>query len=77
MAEHTQTQKKKMKNENEKKVIKGSIISSVGGLFTVIGITSLSMDSSAIIYLSFTILGFILAAYGFFIMLKAQNIVKK
>ena len=53
---------------------KGSLISSVGGLFTIIGMTLLTMESSAIWYLSFTILGVVFAAYGVFVMFKAGKI---
>ena len=55
---------------DKKKENKGSLISSIGGLFTIIGITLLAMKSSAILYLSCTIIGLILAAYGVFLMLK-------
>ena len=54
----------------KKKENNGSLFSSIGGLFTIIGITLLAMKSSAILYLSFTIIGLILAAYGVFLMLK-------
>ncbi|NAS29919.1 hypothetical protein GTQ40_02945 [Flavobacteriaceae bacterium R38] len=59
---------------DKKKENKGSIISSIGGLFTTIGMVLLAMKSSAILYLSCTIIGVILAAYGVFIMLKAGRI---
>jgi hypothetical protein len=55
---------------NKKKENSGSLISSIGGLFTIIGMTLLAMKSSAILYLSCTIIGLILAAYGVFLMLK-------
>jgi hypothetical protein len=54
----------------KKKENNGSLISSIGGLFTIIGMTLLAMKSSIILYLSCTIIGLILAAYGVFIMLK-------
>jgi|TARA_B110000967_G_scaffold159060_1_gene164601 hypothetical protein len=54
----------------KKKENNGSLFSSIGGLFTIIGITLLAMKSSAILYLSCTIIGLILAAYGVFLMLK-------
>ncbi|QCX39557.1 hypothetical protein FF125_14320 [Aureibaculum algae] len=59
---------------DKKKENKGSLISSIGGLFTIIGMTLLTLKSSAIFYLSFTILGVVLAAYGVFVMLKAGQI---
>ena len=62
---------------DKKKENKGSLISSVGGLFTIIGMTLLAMKSSAILYLSCTIIGVILAAYGVFIMLKAGQLKKE
>ena len=55
---------------NKKKENNGSLISSIGGLFTIIGMTLLAMKTSAILYLSCTIIGLILAAYGVFLMLK-------
>ena len=55
---------------DKKKENSGSLISSIGGLFTMIGMTLLAMKSSAILYLSCTIIGLILAAYGVFLMLK-------
>ena len=55
---------------DKKKENNGSLISSIGGLFTIIGMTLLAMKSSAILYLSCTIIGLILAAYGVFLMLK-------
>ena len=55
---------------DKKKENKGSLISSIGGFFTIIGMTLLAMKSSAILYLSCTIIGLILAAYGVFLMLK-------
>ena len=54
----------------KKKENNGSLFSSIGGLFTIIGITLLAMKSSAILYLSCTIIGLILAGYGVFLMLK-------
>ena len=54
----------------KKKENNGSLFSSIGGLFTIIGITLLAMKSSAILYLSCTIIGLILATYGVFLMLK-------
>jgi hypothetical protein len=55
---------------DKKKANKGSLISSIGGFFTIIGMTLLAMKTSAILYLSCTIIGLILAAYGVFLMLK-------
>jgi hypothetical protein len=55
---------------DKKKGNNGSLISSIGGLFTIIGMTLLTMKSSAILYLSCTIIGLFLAAYGVFLMLK-------
>jgi hypothetical protein len=55
---------------NKKKENRGSLMSSIGGLFTIIGMTLLAMKSPAILYLSCTIIGLILAAYGVFLMLK-------
>ena len=55
---------------DKKKENNGSLISSIGVLFTIIGMTLLAMKSSAILYLSCTIIGLILAAYGVFLMLK-------
>ena len=57
----------------KKKENNGSLFSSIGGLFTIIGITLLAMKSSAILYLSCTIIGLILAAYGVFLMLKKMD----
>lgn len=59
---------------NKKRENKGSFISSVGGLFTIIGMTLLTIQSSAIWYLSFTVLGVIITAYGVFVMFKAGRI---
>ena len=61
---------------DKKKENNGSLISSIGVLFTIIGMTLLAMKSSAILYLSFTIIGAILAAYGVFIILKAGQLKK-
>jgi hypothetical protein len=61
---------------DKKKENKGSLISSIGGCFTIIGMTLLAIKSSAILYLSFTIIGVILAAYGVFIILKAGQLKK-
>jgi hypothetical protein len=61
---------------DKKKENKGSLISSIGGFFTIIGMTLLVIKSSAILYLSFTIIGVILAAYGVFIILKAGQLKK-
>jgi hypothetical protein len=61
---------------DKKKENKGSLISSIGGLFTIIGMTFLAMKTSVILYLSCTIIGVILAAYGVFIMLKAGQLEK-
>ncbi|WP_339341498.1 hypothetical protein [uncultured Polaribacter sp.] len=55
---------------DKKKENNGSLISSIGVLFTIIGMTLLAMKTSAILYLSCTIIGLILAAYGVFLMLK-------
>jgi len=55
---------------DKKKENNGSLISSIGGLFTIIGMTLLAMKSSAILYLFCVIIGLILAAYGVFLMLK-------
>ena len=62
---------------DKKKENKGSLISSIGGLFAIIGMTLLAMKTSVILYLSFTIMGVILAAYGVFIMLKAGELKNK
>jgi hypothetical protein len=61
---------------DKKKANKGSLISSIGGLFTIIGMTLLAMKTSVILYLSCTIIGVILAACGVFIMLKAGQLEK-
>ena len=58
---------------DKKKENEGSLIWSIGELFTIIGMTLLAMKSSAILYLSCTIIGLILAAYGVFLMLKKQD----
>ena len=55
---------------DKKKENNGSLISSIGVLFTIIGMTLLAMKTSAILYLSCTIIDLILAAYGVFLMLK-------
>jgi hypothetical protein len=55
---------------DKKKENNGSLISSIGVLFTIIGMTLLAIKTSAILYLSCTIIGLILAAYGVFLMLK-------
>ncbi|TVZ56232.1 hypothetical protein OD91_1512 [Lutibacter sp. Hel_I_33_5] len=62
---------------DKKKENRGSLISSIGGLFTIIGMTLLAMKSSVILYLSCTIIGVILAAYGVFVMLKAGQLKKE
>lgn len=59
------------------KVNKGSLISSLGGLSTIIGMTLLSMDSNKVAYLSFTLLGVVLGAYGLFVMVKFRKEEKK
>ena len=56
------------KNEN-----KGSLISSVGGLFIIIGIVSMTMKSSNLIIFSCLIIGIILAAYGIIVMGKSKK----
>ena len=56
-----------------KKENNGSLISSIGGLFTVIGMTLFALKTSTILYLPCTIIGLILATYGVFIMLKALD----
>ena len=61
---------------NKKKENNGSLISSIGGLFTIIGMTLLAMKSSAILYLSCAIVGVILAAYGVFVILRAGQLKK-
>ena len=61
---------------NKKKENNGSLISSIGVLFTIIGMTLLAIKSSAILYLSFTIVGVILAAYGVLVILKAGQLKK-
>ena len=61
---------------NKKKENNGSFISSIGGLFTIIGMTLLAMKSSAILYLSCAIVGVILAAYGVFVILRARQLKK-
>ena len=58
---------------NKKRENSGSLISSIGGLFTIIGMILLAIKSSVMIYLSFTIIGVILTGYGVFIMLKALD----
>ena len=58
---------------DKKKENKGSLISSIGGLFTIIGMTLLAIKSSIIIYLSFTIIGLILTGYGVFVMLRTLD----
>tara|TARA_B110001450_G_C17630223_1_gene484881 strand:+ start:593 stop:781 length:189 start_codon:yes stop_codon:yes gene_type:complete len=60
----------------KKKENKGSLISSIGVFFTIIGMTLLAIKSSAILYLSFTIVGVILAAYGVLVILKAGQLKK-
>ena len=55
---------------DKKKENSGSLISSIGGLFTIIGMTLLAIKTSAILYLSCTIIGSIMATYGVFLMLK-------
>lgn len=60
----------------KKKENKGSLISSIGVFFTIIGMTLLAIKSSAILYLSFTIVGVILAAYGLLVILKAGQLKK-
>ena len=47
------------------------------GFFTIIGMTLLVIKSSAILYISFTIIGVILATYGVFVILKARQLKKK
>jgi hypothetical protein len=57
----------------KKKENNGSLCSCIGGFVTRIGITLLAMQSSALVYLSCTIIGLILAAYGVFLMLKKMD----
>lgn len=62
---------------DKKKENKGSLISSIGGLFTIIGMTLLAIKSSATLYISFATIGVILAAYGVFVILKAGQLKKE
>jgi hypothetical protein len=62
---------------DKKKENRGSLISSIGVLFTIIGMTLLVMKSSALLYLSCTIIGVILAASGVVVMLKAGQLKKE
>jgi len=52
---------------------KGSLISSIGGLFTIAGLSCMTMGSSEIIYLSFMVIGVVLTFYGVFLMLKSKK----
>ena len=62
---------------DKKKENEGSLIWSIGELFTIIGMTLLAMKTSVILYLSFTIIGVILVTYRVFIMLKAGQLKNK
>ncbi|WP_233900509.1 hypothetical protein [Tenacibaculum piscium] len=54
-----------------KKENKGTLISSIGGLFTIIGMILLVMKNPVTLYLSCAIIGLFLASYGVFLMLRA------
>ena len=62
---------------DKKKENKGSLISSIGVLFTVIGMTLLAIKSSAILYISFATIGMILTGYGVFVMIKDGQLKKE
>jgi hypothetical protein len=62
---------------DKKKGNNGSLISSIGGLFTIIGMTLLAMKSSAILYISFATIGMILTGYGVFVMIKDGQLKKE
>ncbi len=61
---------------DKKKENKGSLISSIGGLFTIIGLTFLTLDYPSIYSLSCTTIGVVLAAYGVFVMFNAGKVKK-
>ncbi len=56
---------------NKKKENKGSILSGIGGLFTIAGIVLMVLKGSAMGYLTVIIIGVFLAAYGFMLTAKA------
>ena len=62
---------------DKKKENKGSLISSIGVLFTIIGMTLLAIKSSAILYISFATIGMILTGYGVFVMIKDGQLKKE
>ena len=62
---------------DKKKGNNGSLISSIGGLFTIIGMTLLAIKSSAILYISFATIGMILTGYGVFVMIKDGQLKKE
>ena len=62
---------------DKKKGNNGSLISSIGGLFTIIGMTLLAIKSSAILYISFATIGMILTGYGVFVMINAGQLKKE
>lgn len=61
------------KMANNKNESKGSILSSVGGLFVIIGIVAMTMKSSNFIIFPSLIIGIILAAYGVVTMSKPNK----
>ena len=73
IAETQSERKKDIKMTNNKNENKGSLISSVGGLFIIIGIVSMTMKSSNLIIFSCLIIGIILAAYGVIAMGKSKK----
>ena len=58
---------------NNKKENKGSILTSVGGLFTMIGIVSMTMKSSNFVIFPCLIIGIMITAYGIISMGKSKK----
>ena len=58
---------------NNKIENKGSILTSVGGLFTMIGIVSMTMKSSNFVIFPYLIIGIMITAYGIISMGKSKK----
>jgi hypothetical protein len=52
---------------------KGYIITNIGGLFVIIGIVLMTMESASIFIFSFLIIGIVLSVYGMFSSSKVKK----
>ena len=71
--QRTQNLKAQIKMTNNKKENKGSILSSIGGLFIIIGIVSMTMESANFIIFPCLIIGIMITAYGIISMGKSKK----